>query len=185
MVIGTLDYMAPEVHETRTYDAKCDIWSLGSVLYHLMYLKEPFPHTNTQAVALRQIKGGRPPMPDDDFSPELIECLQLCLQEDPVNRVSAMDLLRQPIFANEIQHHLSPQLRAREFPVVETYMAEPAPDVDDEFRPEIIENWHDFEQWMQHKYGEEVFQQGYQMVKTAQSDDYSELSALITDTEKR
>jgi NIMA (never in mitosis gene a)-related kinase len=39
---GTPYYASPEVWEERPYSAKCDIWSLGCVLYEMAALKPPF-----------------------------------------------------------------------------------------------------------------------------------------------
>lgn len=43
--------MAPEVLEKKDYDEKCDIWSLGTILYHMLMGKSPFvdsEHTNLE-----------------------------------------------------------------------------------------------------------------------------------------
>ena len=37
--------------------------------------------------------------------------------------------------------------------------------VDEDFTPDLIDDSEKFEQWMVRKYGEEMFHEGYQMVK--------------------
>ena len=37
--IGTPYYMAPEVWAGKKYDAACDIWSLGTILYEMIFGK--------------------------------------------------------------------------------------------------------------------------------------------------
>ena len=39
---GTPYYTAPEIWQGRKYDYKCDIWSLGVLLYEMCMLKMPF-----------------------------------------------------------------------------------------------------------------------------------------------
>ena len=39
---GTPYYASPEVWQDKPYDAKCDIWSLGCVIYELATLNPPF-----------------------------------------------------------------------------------------------------------------------------------------------
>lgn len=40
--VGTPSYMAPEVVLGRNYDFKCDIWSIGVLMYHLLSNQVPF-----------------------------------------------------------------------------------------------------------------------------------------------
>lgn len=39
---GTLGYVAPEVILKQPYDFKCDVWSLGCVMYALLSGELPF-----------------------------------------------------------------------------------------------------------------------------------------------
>lgn len=39
---GTPYYASPEVWNDKPYDARCDIWSLGCVIYELAALNPPF-----------------------------------------------------------------------------------------------------------------------------------------------
>lgn len=40
---GTPITMAPEILQGHPYDKKCDIWSLGVILFQLVFGKLPFP----------------------------------------------------------------------------------------------------------------------------------------------
>ena len=39
---GTPYYASPEVWQDKPYDSKCDVWSLGCVIYELAALHPPF-----------------------------------------------------------------------------------------------------------------------------------------------
>ena len=40
--VGTKAYMAPEVMSNDYYDSKCDVWSLGVIMYFLLSGELPF-----------------------------------------------------------------------------------------------------------------------------------------------
>ncbi|MDO5552138.1 MAG: serine/threonine-protein kinase [Planctomycetia bacterium] len=42
-VLGTLQYLAPEIIANAPYDSRSDIYSLGVLLFYLVYLYRPFP----------------------------------------------------------------------------------------------------------------------------------------------
>ena len=45
-VTGTPYYCPPEVWSNQPYSSKCDLWSLGCVIYELTALKPPFQAKN-------------------------------------------------------------------------------------------------------------------------------------------
>lgn len=46
--LGSLNYMAPEIHEGKDYDFKVDVWACGIVLYNMLSGKQPFSGENEQ-----------------------------------------------------------------------------------------------------------------------------------------
>ena len=40
--VGTISYMAPEILEGKEYNNKCDLWSLGIIIYNLYFKKMPY-----------------------------------------------------------------------------------------------------------------------------------------------
>ena len=55
--IGTPYYMAPEIHNQEKYTEKCDIWSLGCVLYEMIFLTTPFSGTSMYNLKYNIIQG--------------------------------------------------------------------------------------------------------------------------------
>jgi NIMA (never in mitosis gene a)-related kinase len=60
---GTPYYCPPEVWNDKPYNSKCDIWSLGCVIYELTSLKPPFLAKNMNDLFTKVQKGIFPPVP--------------------------------------------------------------------------------------------------------------------------
>ena len=45
-MLGSPLNMAPEILEGKDYNSKCDIWSIGTVFYELLYGKPPYNASN-------------------------------------------------------------------------------------------------------------------------------------------
>ena len=41
-IVGTVPYLAPEIINGNDYTNKVDVWSLGVILYYMIYNKLPY-----------------------------------------------------------------------------------------------------------------------------------------------
>lgn len=90
--IGTPLYLAPEVWKRRPYDQKCDMWSLGILLYEMMTFSFPFTGRDQKDLAQR-VCLGKYTMPQK-YSSDLIFVLRRLLQVNPVLRPNIDELLK-------------------------------------------------------------------------------------------
>ncbi|CAD8178920.1 unnamed protein product [Paramecium octaurelia] len=92
--IGTPFYVAPEVLEAN-YDEKCDIWSLGVILYILLSGYPPFMGANEQEVLIKVKKGEYSFDPTDwgKVTNSGKDLIRRMLMYNPANRISAADAL--------------------------------------------------------------------------------------------
>jgi len=99
---GTPQYLAPEVLYSRvrgdgSYDLKCDMWSLGVILYILLCGAPPFNPNNTDKPLIRQITEGDYSFPKKEWSkisPEAVDLVKKLMTVTPRSRLSAKDALR-------------------------------------------------------------------------------------------
>ncbi|EEB08437.1 NEK/NEK2 protein kinase Fin1 [Schizosaccharomyces japonicus yFS275] len=96
--VGTPYYMAPEVIRNCPYTAKCDVWSVGCVLYELCMLRRPFEGVTHHELQVTICNGTIEPW-DDYYSPELRQLIDTCMEVDAVKRPTAADMLRNPYLA--------------------------------------------------------------------------------------
>jgi len=95
--IGTMYYMAPEVLDRR-YDSKCDIWSLGVILFIIIAGYPPFGgDTDDEIVA--HIMANNPAYDTPEWwaaSPEVRTFVRRMLISDPRQRPTAEECLNDP-----------------------------------------------------------------------------------------
>ena len=94
--IGTPYYLAPEVWNNEVYSYKCDIFSLGCVLYEMTCLKVPFQATSLEELA-KNIKLGNFATIPSQYSSDLLSIIRLCLTTNSSIRPNAEELLANPI----------------------------------------------------------------------------------------
>ena len=108
-VIGTPYYIAPEVIKKR-YDSKCDLWSIGILLYFLISKKRPFDGKKIEEIfeAINNKEVNLSIKPFDTTSDELKDILIKLLKKNPNERLNAQDALNHPWFIkNKTKEKLS------------------------------------------------------------------------------
>jgi serine/threonine protein kinase len=80
--------------EGKTYDKKCDVWSLGVILFQLAFGKLPFPIDQGQVVFIKKVTTERVEMPTSLKVPNsLADLIFRALERDPVKRCSVEEFL--------------------------------------------------------------------------------------------
>jgi serine/threonine protein kinase len=80
-LIGTPEYMAPEVADHDTAAPATDLYSAGIVLYEMLCGRTPFAGGHPPAVLRRHVDQAPPPIPG--VPPELWAQIELLLAKDP------------------------------------------------------------------------------------------------------
>ncbi len=113
---GTLPYMAPEHLEAfrdpaRTVDGRCDVYSLGVVMYELLSGRRPYgtPRGPVKEALDEMIRNRRNAPEnlcnfDKDITPAIDAIVQKCLQADPAARYQTARQLQE-----DLQRHLNDQ----------------------------------------------------------------------------
>jgi len=97
--VGSSYYMAPEIIK-RKYDEKCDLWSIGVILYILLTGRPPFDGNDDDEI-LENVKKGeydKWAYPFPLLSPQSKDLIDKLLQYDPKKRLSADQAIDHPWF---------------------------------------------------------------------------------------
>ena len=102
--IGTPYFTAPEIWKQMPYDYKCDIWSLGCILYEMVTLCVPFLGLNIKELYHNILNLQYKPIPKF-YSKDLFEIINLMLNKNPENRPSATQLLNNKIILKKFDEY--------------------------------------------------------------------------------
>jgi serine/threonine-protein kinase ULK/ATG1 len=101
---GSPLYMAPEILRYEKYDAKADLWSVGTVLYEMSVGKPPFRAAN-HVELLRKIERGddRIKFPEDnETSDGLKKLIRGLLKRAPVERMTFVQFFNDEVVKGDI-----------------------------------------------------------------------------------
>jgi eukaryotic-like serine/threonine-protein kinase len=103
-MVGTVKYLSPEQVEGGAVDARCDLYSLGVVLYESLLGRPPFVADTPVATALARLHQtpARPRSVRADVPPALDEVLMRALQRNPAHRFADAASLRAALLAPRV-----------------------------------------------------------------------------------
>ena len=101
-VIGTPYYLAPEIWLNAKYDYRCDVFSLGCVVYELAMLRPPFRAANVQELFKNVLKGYFAPL-TKEYGRDLNDFIKVCLIGNIKKRPSALKLLQTDVVRQQLR----------------------------------------------------------------------------------
>ena len=96
-MVGTALFKAPEIMEGKKFNYKCDLWSLGVIIYLLLFKKYPY-NGRSETIILEDIKkkGQKELFKSKDN--ELDDLIRKLLVKDPEKRISWEEYFEHPFF---------------------------------------------------------------------------------------
>ena len=99
---GTPYFASPEIWNDQPYDYKCDIWSVGCIIYEMASLHVPFRGVSMQNLYKNVLRGIYQQIPFR-YSDDLKQIIKSILVVNPKKRPSAKELLENPIIKKKIE----------------------------------------------------------------------------------
>ena len=105
-LVGTPNYLSPELCDSKPYTYKADMWALGCILYELLALKVPFQSNNLMELIQKISKDDVEPLPKQ-YSNDIKRLVRMLLSKEEKKRPSCQEILAKPIFIRVMQDFLT------------------------------------------------------------------------------
>ncbi|KAL4439378.1 hypothetical protein ABPG74_017041 [Tetrahymena malaccensis] len=103
--VGSLKYMAPQILGIINFSCKCDVWSLGVMIYELLYGYPPWMDDTYQRL-LNRILSQPLTFPENvQIIPELKELLRKMMTIDEEQRISWDEIFLHPLLNEEYEFY--------------------------------------------------------------------------------
>ena len=102
-LVGTPYYLSPELCLKKPYNHKSDIWSLGCILYEMMYLKHAFEAESIGELVLNILQGNYNTSINAGFSDGVMNLLKSILVINPKYRPSIEQILTKTVLQKYIK----------------------------------------------------------------------------------
>jgi cell cycle serine/threonine-protein kinase CDC5/MSD2 len=107
---GTSNYMAPEILAGKHYGSSVDIWSLGILIYFMLFGEQPFRSMNKEneiekkcykGFDLRKEIGTKKHGLDEESIGYLADFFRRVFVIEPTKRMGLNDMINHPVFRKE------------------------------------------------------------------------------------
>ncbi|ORX81854.1 Pkinase-domain-containing protein [Anaeromyces robustus] len=102
-VVGTPNWMAPEIITMSGIVPQSDLWSLGCTIIELYTGKPPYYDLLPMAALFHIVEDNSPPLPDN-ISEEMADFLHICFKKEPAERTTATELLEHKWILHNAHH---------------------------------------------------------------------------------
>lgn len=104
-ILGTPNYISPELVQERPYSWPSDIWAMGCILYQMCALRVPFEAPTIQELARKIVYDPIPQLPGM-YSRDLRTLCTLAMRRDPARRPSADQIINTPLVQDAVRRLL-------------------------------------------------------------------------------
>ena len=92
-IVGSPSYMAPEQWSGEETDRRCDVYSLGIILYEMLTGDVPFKGSNIPSIMKKHLMAPPPPLatPGSGITPDVEKVVHHALEKQPETRTSSVE----------------------------------------------------------------------------------------------
>ena len=87
--------MSPEILKRKEHNYKCDLWSIGIIIYRLIFGEFPYLGDEMELITQIEEKGNDEIKIKDEVLNNLVK---RCLEREPEDRISWDDYFKHPFF---------------------------------------------------------------------------------------